>query len=218
MREDYSPDGTAWDYFPHDHARSRAYRWGEDGLAGFSDDQQLLCLGLGLWNTHDPILKERLFGLTGQEGNHGEDVKERYRYLDAVPSHAYQRMTYRYPQARFPYDALVAGNRDRSAAEPEFELEDTGVFDDDRAFDVEVAYAKASPDDVLMRVRVTNRGPDPAPLVVVAQVWCRNTWSWGEPAGRPELRGREDGGVDVDHPELGTFVWYADGADRVAFC
>ncbi|MDF1523036.1 MAG: hypothetical protein P1P87_09490 [Trueperaceae bacterium] len=218
VREDYSPDGTAWDYFPHDHARSRAYRWGEDGLAGFSDDQQLLCLGLGLWNTVDPILKERLFGLAGPEGNHGEDVKERYRYLDATPSHAFQRMTYRYPQARFPYEELVVGNRARTADDPELELEDTGAFDEDRAFDVEVAYAKAAPDDVLMRVRVTNRGPDPAPLVVVAQAWFRNTWSWGDAGERPSLTDEGEGRVAVRHPELGTFDWTAETPDRVAFC
>ncbi|MFU8887373.1 MAG: MGH1-like glycoside hydrolase domain-containing protein [Trueperaceae bacterium] len=218
VREDYSADGTAWDYFPHEHARSRAYRWGEDGLAGFSDDRQLLCLGLALWNGRDPILKERLFGLTGQEGNHGEDVKEDYRYLDAVPSHAFQRMRYRYPQAAFPYDALVAENRARGKDAPEFELEDTGVLDDGRVFDVEVTYAKAAPDDLLLRVRVTNRGPEAAPIVVVPQVWFRNTWSWGDPGERPSLRARDDGGVDVRHPELGDFVWSADQPDRIAFC
>ena len=218
VREDYSPHGTAWDAFPHDHARSRAYRWGEDGIAGFSDDRQLLCLSLALWNTHDPILKERLFGLTGSEGNHGEDVKERYRYLDATPSHAFQRMSYRYPQTAFPYEALVAGNRARGKGDPEFEVEDTGAFDDGRAFDVGVTYAKAAPDDVLLRVRVTNLGPDDAPVVLMPQIWFRNVWSWGDPGDRPGLRGRADGGVDVDHPQLGSFVWYADGADRVAFC
>jgi hypothetical protein len=162
VREDYSPDGRAWDSFPHDMARSRAYRWGEDGLAGFSDDQQFLCLGLALWNTRDPILKERLFGLTGPEGNHGEDVKEVYYYLDAVPTHSYLRMFYKYPQALYPYDALVAENRRRGRSDPEFELIDTGIFDDDRYFDVFVEYAKEGAEDILMRVRVCNRGPEDA--------------------------------------------------------
>jgi len=218
VREDYSANGTAWAYLPHDHARSRAYRWGEDGLAGFSDDRQLLCLGVSLWNTHDPILKERLFGLAGPEGNHGEDVKEVYHYLDATPSHAYQRMAYTYPHAAFPYDALVVGGRERGKDEPELELVDTGVLDDGRIFDVEVEYAKAGPEDVLMRVRATNRGPDAAPVVIAPQAWFRNTWSWEPGQRRPQAHVRPDGGVDLDHPELGAFVLHADEPDRLAFC
>ena len=179
MREDYSPYGTAWDYFTHDQARSRAYRWGEDGLAGFSDDRQLLCLSLALWNGRDPILKERLFGLTNEEGNHGEDVKEIYYYLDAVPSYAYARMLYKLPQAAYPYEWLIEENaRRKGSAAMEFELIDTGIFDDDRYFDVDVEYAKADADDVLMRVTVHNRGPDPAPIHILPQVWFRNIWSW----------------------------------------
>src|SRR5262245_9780536 len=179
VREDYSAGGTAWDYLPHDAARSRAYRWGEDGIAGFSDRMQHLCLSLALWNGRDPILKERLFGLTNGEGNHGEDVKELYYFLDATPTHSYLKMLYKYPQRAFPYAALVDENRRRSKAEPEYELIDTGVFDDDRYFDAVVEYAKAGPDDVLMRITVHNRGPEPASIHVLPQLVFRNTWSWG---------------------------------------
>ena len=180
VREDYSPGGNAWDYFPHDHARSRAYRWGEDGIAGFGDDHLLSgASGLALWNGRDPILKERLFGLTNAEGNHGEDVKELYYYLDGTPTHSYMRMLYKYPQAAFPYAAAGRGkSRGAAGARRNIELVDTGVFDDDRYFDVEVEYAKGRPDDILMRMTVTNRGPDAAPLHVLPQLWARNIWSW----------------------------------------
>src|SRR5215468_2768062 len=171
VREDYSEGGSCWDYFPHDHARSRAYRWGEDGLLGITDRQGRLCFALALWNGVDPILKERLFGLTGAEGNHGEDVKEEYFYLDATPTHSYQRWLYKYPQKPFPYDDLVRTNRTRSRREPEYELLDTGVFDDDRYFDVMVEYAKAAPEDVLMRITATNRGSAPAPLYLLPTLW-----------------------------------------------
>src|SRR5436190_1333330 len=164
VREDYSAGGSAWDYFPHDHARSRAYRWNEDGLAGISDDQQRLCFALALWNGQDSILKERLFGLTGPEGNHGEDVKEYYFYLDSTPTHSYMKMLYKYPQAAFPYADLVAANRQRGKDEGEYELIDTGVFADDRYFDIVVEYAKAGPTDILIRISATNRGPDAAEL------------------------------------------------------
>src|SRR5574337_1293680 len=167
VREDYSPRGTAWDYFPHDHARSRAYRWGEDGLAGISDNHQRLCFALALWNGRDPILKERLFGLTNSEGNHGEDVKELYYYLDATPTHSYLRMLYKYPQAEFPYDRLVRGNRERGVDQPEFELIDTGVFDDNRYFDVFVEYAQAEPEDILMRISAVNLAAGEAILHVL---------------------------------------------------
>jgi hypothetical protein len=199
VREDYSPDGQAWDYLPHDHARSRAYRWGEDGLAGFCDIEQRLCLALALWNGRDPILKERAFGLTSEQGNHGEDVKEHWWYLDAVPSHAWNRWRYHYPQAAYPYDELIAQNASRGRTEPEYELMDTGVFDDDRYWVVEVHYAKAAPDDILMAVQVTNAGPQQASLHVLPTAWLRNTWSWEEGAPRPGLAAVE-GGVEVEHP------------------
>ena len=180
VREDYSPGGTAWEYFPHDHARSRAYRWGEDGLAGLSDHQARLCLSLALWNGQDPILKERIFGLTNSEGNHGEDAKELYYYLDATPTHAYLKLLYKYPQREYPYARLVEENARRKSDRrlPEFELLDTGIFDDDRYWDVFVEYAKAASDDILMRITVHNRGPETAALQVLPQLWFRNTWSW----------------------------------------
>ena len=167
VREDYSATGDAWDYFTHDQARSRAYRWGEDGLAGFSDDKQRLCFALALWNGRDPILKERLFGVTNSEGNHGEDVKEYYFYLDSTPTHSYMKFLYKYPQAAYPYDELVQTNRQRTRFEYEYELLDTGIFDDDRYFDVFVEYAKSSPEDILMRITVCNRGPEAAVLHVL---------------------------------------------------
>ena len=190
VREDYSEFGTAWDYFPHDHARSRVYRWGEDGILGISDNHQRLCLALAMWNGRDPILKERMFGLTNGEGNHGEDVKELYWYSDALPSHSWLEMLYKYPQAAFPYAWLVEENRRRGKDKPEFELLDTGVFDADRYFDVFVEYAKAGADDVLIRVTAHNRGPAPAPggaapLHVIPQAWFRNTWAWMQSAERP---------------------------------
>src|SRR4051812_24052646 len=186
VREDYSPYGTAWDYFSHDQARSRAYRWGEDGLAGFSDDRQLLCLSIALWNERDPIIKERLFGLTNEEGNHGEDVKEIYYYLDSTPTHSYAKMLYKYPQGEFPYARLVDENRHRGRQAPEFELMDTGIFDERRYFDVFVEYAKAGPNDILMLVTVHNRGPEAANLRVLPHVWFRNTWNWRAGVARPE--------------------------------
>src|ERR671935_128513 len=185
VREDYSADGSSWAYFPHDHARSRAYRWGEDGLGGISDRHQYICFALALWNGQDPILKERLFGLTGNEGNHGEDVKEYYFYLDSTPTHSYMRMLYKYPQTAFPYSQLVAENRRRDRHQPEYELIDTGVFDDDRYFDVTVEYAKATTDDILIRITAVNRGPEAARLRLLPTVWFRNTWSWGYEEPRP---------------------------------
>jgi len=187
VREDYSEQGTAWDYFPHDHARSRAYRWNEDGLAGICDRHQRICFALALWNGRDPILKERLFGLTGSEGNHGEDVKEYYFYLDSTPTHSYMRFLYKYPQAAFPYAQLVEENRRRGRQAPEFELIDTGVFDDDRYFDVEVEYAKADVDDMLVRIHVTNHGPEAASLEVLPTIWFRNIWSWHTNPQKPGL-------------------------------
>jgi hypothetical protein len=187
VREDYSPHGNAWEYLPHDHARSRAYRWNEDGLAGISDRRQMICFALALWNEHDPILKERIFGLTGNEGNHGEDVKEYYFYLDNTPSHSYMKYLYKYPQAEFPYAKLVEENRRRDKSQPEFELLDSGVFDEDRYFDVFVEYAKADVEDILIKITITNHSPEAANLRVLPTVWFRNTWSWGNRARRPKL-------------------------------
>jgi hypothetical protein len=208
VREDYSPHGNAWDFFPHDHARSRVYRWGEDGIAGFSDDNQILCLSLALWNERDPILKERLFGLTNSEGNHGEDVKELYYYLDATPTHSYLQMLYKYPQAAFPYADLVAENRRRGIGAPEYELLDTGIFDDNRYFDVFVEYAQAGVDDVLMRITAHNRGDAPSPLHLLPQLVFRNTWSWKPGQHRPALRG-DGNAVVAEHETLGIYRCYA---------
>src|SRR5690349_18781557 len=187
VREDYSPNGTAWDYFPHDHARSRAYRWGEDGIAGFGDDTLNWCGSIAMWNRADPILKERLFGLTNQEGNHGEDVKELYFYLDGTPTHSYMRMLYKYPHGAFPYQDLVEENRRRGADLPEYEVLDTGIFDDSRYFDVTVEYAKNLPEDIVMRVTVENRADESASLDLLPQIWARNKWSWKEAGERPKL-------------------------------
>ena len=212
VREDYSDNGDAWSYFSHDQARSRAYGWGEDGLAGFADDKGLLCLALALWNGADPILKERLFGLTNAEGNHGEDVKEYYYYLDATPTHSYMRWLYKYPQRAFPYEALVTTNRNRSRREPEFELIDTGVFADDAYFDVVVEYAKAEPEDILMRVEAFNRGAQPAALHLLPTLWFRNVWTANPDAQRPVVR-RADAPAAISviaatHPQLGDY-WLA---------
>ncbi|HYB47587.1 MAG TPA: hypothetical protein VED20_09570, partial [Streptosporangiaceae bacterium] len=186
VREDYSADGNAWDYLPHDHARSRAYRWGEDGLAGFCDVEQRLCLSLALWNGRDPILKERAFGLTGPQGNHGEDVKEYWWYLDAIPSHAWNRWRYHYPQGAYPYQDLIETNARRSRYQPEYELLDTGAFDGDRYWITEVHYAKAGPDDLLMSIQVTNKGPEAETIHVLPTAWFRNTWDWDRDPGEPK--------------------------------
>ena len=208
VREDYSDDGNAWDYFTHDQARSRAYRWGEDGLGGLCDDQQRLCFALALWNERDPILKERLFGLTNSEANHGEDVKEYYFYLDSTPTHSYMKYLYKYPQREYPYRDLIETNRRRSREEFEYELLDTGVFHDDRYFDVFVEYAKASPDDILIRITVHNRGPEAARLRVLPTLWFRNTWSWGEEQPKPSLRAAGPGAIQATHHELGEYWLY----------
>ena len=221
VREDYSANGTAWDYFPHDHARSRAYRWGEDGIAGISDDQQLLCFALALWNGQDLILKERIFGLTSPEGNHGEDVKEYYYYLDNTPTHSFMRMLYKYPQRAFPYHDLVETNRNRGKGEREYELIDTGVFAEDRYFDVAVAYAKAGPDDLLVRITATNRGPNAAELHLLPTLWFRNTWSWGG-ADASEMRpllecadnGHDTPQIRATHPALGDYLLSCDRVEN----
>src|SRR5439155_840205 len=179
VREDYSADGEVWEYFPHEHARSRAYRWGEDRLLGICDRECRLCFAISLWNGRDPILKERLFGLSGKQGNHGEDVKEVYFYLDSTPTHSYMKAIYRYPQSEFPYERLLEENRRRGLTDTEFEIADTGVFEGGRYFDVSVEYAKKSPNDILVRIEVWNRGPDEAPLHILPTLWIRNTWSGG---------------------------------------
>lgn len=217
VREDYSADGSAWDYFPHEHARSRAYRWGEDGLAGFSDEKQTLCLAVALWNGKDPILKERLFGLTNGQGNHGEDVKELYYYLDATPTCSYSRLLYKYPQAAFPYQQLIDENHKRGLNDPEFELIDTGMFADDCYFDVSVEYAKADVDDILIRITVENRGPEPAALVVLPHVWFRNTWSWGRDPQRPTLWESAPAQVQTSHPTLGDYRVDFDSPEELIF-
>jgi hypothetical protein len=218
VREDYSPDGEAWDYFPHEHARSRAYRWGEDGLAGVCDLKQRLCLGLALWNGRDRILKERLFGLTSKQGNHGEDVKELYYYLDATPTHSYLKMLYKYPQAAFPYEQLVDENHRRDARVPEYEIVDTGIFDDNRYTDVLVEYAQNEPDDLLMRITATNRGPDTCVLHIIPQLWFRNTWSWTAGAPMPVLRRAGSQVIGIEHAELGSYQLYAEGHPLIMFC
>jgi hypothetical protein len=221
VREDYSQDGTAWDYFPHDQARSRAYRWGEDGLAGFCDDKQRLCFALALWNGRDPILKERLFGLANSEGNHGEDVKEYYFYLDNTPTHSYMKYLYKYPQAAYPYSDLVETNRRRSRREHEYELLDTGVFNNDRYFDVFVEYAKAAPEDTLIKITVCNRGPEDATLHVLPTLWFRNRWTWHEGAQKPVLRrmdarkGAET--IQASHAELGEYLLHCQGDPKLLF-
>lgn len=220
VREDYSDDGDAWNYFPHDHARSRAYKWGEDGIAGFCDDQQRLCWALALCNGRDPILKERLFGLTNGEGNHGEDVKECYFYDDSTPTHSWTRYVYKYPQQAFPYDQIVATNRSRRRDEPEYELQDTGAFDDQRYFDVSVEFAKATPEDVCIRITAVNRGPEPATLHVVPHLWFRNEW-WMDPnLPRPALRDASVGemrAIAAEHRDFGTMHLHCDGAAELLF-
>jgi hypothetical protein len=221
VREDYSEHGDAWKYFSHDEARSRAYRWGEDGLAGISDDRQRLCFAFALWNGKDPILKERLFGLTNSEGNHGEDVKEYYFYLDSTPTHSYMRYLYKYPHAAYPYDQLVAVNRQRSKHELEYELIDTGVFNEDRYFDVFIEYCKASPEDILIRATIANRGPDAAPLHLLPTLWFRNVWNGPERRPRPSLIATDDcaGGLVLlaSEPTLGERELYCDGAPELLF-
>ncbi|HUK22638.1 MAG TPA: hypothetical protein VLV45_13910 [Gemmatimonadales bacterium] len=219
VREDYSESGDAWNYFTHDDARSRAYRWGEDGIAGISDDHQLLCFALALWNGKDPILKERLFGLTNSEGNHGEDVKECYFYLDSTPTHSYMKYLYKYPQAAYPYDDLVRTNHGRSRSEPEYELLDAGAFEKDRYFDVIVEYAKAGPEDILIQIHAHNRGAEPAVLHLLPTLWFRNTWSWGrkEAGAKPQLRQLAPGVIAASHPELGDRFLSVEGAAELLF-
>ncbi len=217
VREDYSDNGNAWDYFSHDQSRSRAYRWGEDGLAGISDDKQQLCFALSLWNERDPILKERLFGLTNSEANHGEDVKEYYFYLDSTPTHSYMKYLYKYPQCEYPYRDLLETNRGRSREEFEYELLDTGAFNEDRYFDVFVEYAKAAPEDLLIRITVHNRGPEAARLRVLPTLWFRNTWSWGEDHPKPSLGQVAPGVIGATHSDIGQRWLYCEGTPELLF-
>ena len=211
VREDYSENGNAWDYFTHDHARSRAYHWGEDGLAGISDEKQLLCFSVALWNGKDPILKERLFGLTNGEGNHGEDVKEYYFYLDSTPTHSYMKYLYKYPQVEYPYVDLIQTNRRRGRHDMEYELLETGVFDQDRYFDVFVEYAKHAAEDLLVQISVVNRGPEPATIHLLPSLWFRNTWTWWPGTPKPSLKQltAKDGWkvIAASHAQLGEAVF-----------
>ena len=218
VREDYSAEGQPWTYLTHDMARSKAYRWGEDGIAGISDSQQLLCFGLALWNKKDPIIKERLFGLGGPEGNHGEDVKELYYYLDATPTHSYMKMLYKYPQAAFPYPALVEENRKRDRLQPEFELIDTGIFNNDKYFDVFVEYAKAAEEDILIKITVHNRGNEDAALHILPQLWFRNTWAWGYDDYKPRLTAADNGDVLINHKAFEHYTLHLENEAGLLFC
>jgi hypothetical protein len=222
VREDYSENGDAWGYFPFEHAHSRAFRWSEDGLGGLCDDSQLMCLAFSFWNGRDPILKERIFGLTGPQGNHGEDAKEYWWYLDSTPTHSWMKWRYLYPQAAFPYEELVSGNARRSKLDPELELLDTGVFDDDRYFDITADYAKAGPSDICVRLRIRNAGPEAAALHVLPTLWFRNTWTWGDPPhadlGVPPKITAEGGRFVATHRLLGTFTLVGDGSPELVFC
>ena len=220
VREDYSANGTAWEYFPHDHARARAYRWGEDGIGGISDRHGLICFALAMWNGRDPILKERLFGLTGNEGNHGEDVKEYYFYLDNTPTHSYMKALYKYPQAEFPFGWLVEENRRRGRQAPEFELLDTGVFNEDRYFDVFIEYAKASSEDILVRITAHNRGPEAAEITLLPTLWFRNTWSWGREDYKPRLAQLDspaDSAIECGHQMYGKRWLTCEGSPELLF-
>ncbi len=207
VREDYTANGNSWQAVSHDMARSKAYRWGEEGIAGISDDQQLICFSLALWNKKDPILKERLFGLTNPEGNHGEDVKELYYYLDSTPTHSYMRMLYKYPHNEYPYTQLTEESRKRGKQDQEFELVDTGIFADNRYFDVDVAYAKGDENDILIQINVSNRGTDAASIDVLPTIWFRNTWAWGYDAYKPEIYLDDKGIMKLSHRDIGCLLF-----------
>ena len=221
VREDYSPHGSAWDFFPHEHARSRVYRWGEDGIAGISDDKQRLCFSIALWNGNDPILKERLFGLTGPEGNHGEDCKELYYYLDNTPTHSYMKHLYKYPQAAYPYQDIIQTNASRSKEETEYELIDTGIFNYNKYFDVITEYAKADEEDMLIKISVHNRADVDAPVTVLPQIWFRNLWSFGLMQNKPVIKDlqKKDGYsvVQLQHEELGSYYYYFENTEHTLF-
>src|SRR5262245_15828406 len=217
VREDYSPYGSAWDYFPFEQSHLRTYRWGEDGIAGICDNHQYLCLALAFWNGRDPILKERLYGVNGNQGNHGEDVKECYYYLDSTPTHSYMKCLYKYPQAEFPYERLRQENARRNRSQPELELMDTGVFDNDRYFDIQVEYAKEEQDDVLVRVTITNRDPDPALLHLMPTLWFRNFWSWKPHTLKPSLRRSGPNSIRVTDATLGSYEFTLEGMPQFLF-
>ncbi|HLX67263.1 MAG TPA: hypothetical protein VKR41_09720, partial [Puia sp.] len=218
VREDYSPDGQAWTYTTHDMAASKAWRWGEEGIGGFADKRQRICLAVGLWNKKDPILKERLFGLTSYEGNHGEDVKELYYYLVSSPTHSYMKMLYKYPQAAFPYEQLIEENKRRTRHEPEYELIDTGIFDEDAYFDVFIEYAKGDMDDILIRITAHNRGKADAPLHILPTIWFRNTWAWGYDDYKPTLTSSNQENITITHREVGELTLYSEEPDVHLFC
>jgi hypothetical protein len=218
VREDYSEDGSAWEFSTHETARSKAWRWGEDGIGGMGDKHLYLCMSVSLWNTHDPILKERFYGLGGNEGNHGEDVKELYYFLDATPTHTYLKMLYKYPQEEFPYDDLLEENKRRGRKEPEYEIQDTGIFDQLKYFDVFIEYAKASPEDILLKITVHNRGLESAPVHILPNIWFRNTWAWGYSSDKPSLERMTDDSMFVQHHILGKRVFYAENPDQLLFC
>src|SRR6478609_7063061 len=218
VREDYSKTGEAWEFVSHDMARSKAYRWGEEGIAGISDLQQLLCFSIAVWNKKDPIIKERYFGLTGHEGNHGEDVKELYYYLDATPTHSYMKMLYKYPQGEFPYAWLVEENKRRSKFDPEFEIIDTGIFNENKYFDVFVEYAKAGPGDILIKITVHNHSNEAAPINVLPTIWFRNTWSWGYDSYKPRLMSSNTGNIIISHDSIGEYTLHLDRDITSLFC
>src|SRR3984957_12862304 len=218
VREDYSADGQPWTYTTHDMAASKAWRWGEEGIGGFADKRQRICFSVGFWNKKDPILKERLFGLTNYEGNHGEDVKELYYYLDSSPTHSYMKMLYKYPQAAFPYEQLIAENKRRTRLDPEYELLDTGIFDEDAYFDVFIEYAKADTDDILIRITAHNRGKADAPLHILPMIFLRNTWAWGYDDYKPRLTSSNQENITIDHQELGEMTLYSEERDIHLFC
>ncbi|MFL5811506.1 MAG: glucosidase, partial [Flavisolibacter sp.] len=218
VREDYSANGDAWHYTSHEGARSKAYRWGEEGIGGFCHDKQLLCFAVALWNKKDPIIKERLFGLTNLEGNHGEDVKELYYYLDATPSHSYMKMLYKYPHQPFPYELLVNENKKRNRQQEEFEIIDTGIFNDDEYFDVFIEYAKAAPNDLLIKISVHNRSNKEASLHLLPTLWFRNTWRWGYDDYKPQMLSTNEGHVLINHRDLGQYNFLLDTKTDVLFC
>ncbi len=218
VREDYSADGSAWEFTTHEIARSKAWRWGEDGLGGMSDINLHLCLSVSLWNTRDPILKERYFGLSGNEGNHGEDVKELYYFLDATPTHSYLKMLYKYPQQEFPYNQIVLENGRRGKLDPEYEIQDTGIFNENKYFDVFIEYAKYSPEDILWKITVFNRGLEAAPLHVLPNIWFRNTWSWGYSPEKPSMERLTDNSIIIEHKTLGKRWLYAENPGQLLFC
>ena len=218
VREDYSHNGDAWQHITHDAARSKAYRWGEEGIAGICDEDQLVNFSVALWNTKDPILKERIFGLSGVEGNHGEDCKDLYYYLDSTPTHSYMKMLYKYPQSEFPYEKLVEENKRRNKLQPEYDLVDTSIFEDHRYFDVFIEYAKASTDDLLVRITIHNRGPEKAPIHLLPQVWFRNTWAWGYHSYKPGMFRDKQGVIKIDDKRLGHYYLYADENPEALFC